>query len=117
MFFRSGRKNANTISLSDPIDSDRDGSDLTLGDVLADGTHLEEQCEQKADAKRMAMLVDTRLDGRERQIVRLRYGFGSARPLTQQEVAGLLGISRSYVSRLESKALAKLREEFDQGKQ
>lgn len=116
MFFRSGRKMGNTISLSEPIDSEHGDSDLTVGDVLSDDVQVEEACERRADAARLSKLVDAVLDGRERQIIRLRYGFGGAAQLTQQEVAAMLGISRSYVSRLETKALTKLREEFDQGK-
>jgi len=86
---------------------------LTLSDVLADSVFVDEACEQKAEAEKIRQLVDTHLDGRERQIVRLRYGFGGNDPLTQQEIAGLLGISRSYVSRLEKKALEKLKSELD----
>lgn len=112
MFFRSGRKAGLTVSLSDPIDFEHGDSELTLGDVLSDDLVLEETCKLHADAARLVVMVDRLLDGRERQIIRLRYGFGGAQPLTQQEVATMLGISRSYVSRLESKALSKLKDEF-----
>lgn len=115
MFFRSGKKSGGTLSINEPIDSERGDGDLTLSDVLADSVFVDEACEQKAEAEKIRQLVDTHLDGRERQIVRLRYGFGGNDPLTQQEIAGLLGISRSYVSRLEKKALEKLKSEMDHG--
>ena len=114
MFFRSGRRTANTISLNEPIDSDHGDSDLTVGDVLHDEMQLEELCERKADAAQLTQLVNCELEPRERQVVRLRYGFGGQQPLTQQQVAVMLGISRSYVSRIEKKAVSWLRRQMEQ---
>ena len=114
MFFRSGRRTANTISLNEPIDSDHGDSDLTVGDVLHDEMQLEELCERKADAAQLAQLVNCELEPRERQVIRLRYGLGGQQPLTQQQVAVMLGISRSYVSRIEKKAVSWLRRQMEQ---
>jgi len=109
MYFRSGRKNRGTVYMNEPLEADDGDGGLTLNDVLADDGDLNEDLEQKADEAKLRRLVDALLDGRERQIIRLRYGFAGQEPLSQQQVAGLLGISRSYVSRLEKKAVEKLR--------
>ena len=109
MYFRADRKNRGTVYINEPLESESGDGALTLDDVLADDFCLDEDVEQKADARQLRLLVDTLLDGRERQIIRLRYGFAGQDPLSQQQVAGLLGISRSYVSRLEKKAVEKLR--------
>lgn len=108
MHFRAGRKNQNVISIQDPIDNDKDGSNLTLNDVVADTFALDEAYESKEETAHLYKAID-KLEGRERQIIVLRYGLGAAAPLTQQEVSEVLHISRSYVSRLESKALEQLR--------
>ena len=109
MYFRAGRKNRGTVYMNEPLEADDGDGGLTLNDVLADDGDLNEDLEQKADEAKLRRLVDALLDGRERQIIRLRYGFAGQEPLSQQQVAGLLGISRSYVSRLEKKAVEKLR--------
>ena len=114
MVLRAGKKSARDISLSDPIESDRDGSPLTVEDLLADEQDLPALIDRKLDAEKLARLV-ARLPPRERQVVRLRYGLTGGPPLTQQQIAGQLGISRSYVSRIEKKALAALREGFGEG--
>ena len=82
---------------------------LALADVLQDSFCMEECCEKKADLLRVRQLLET-LPARERQILLLRYGLAGQPPLTQLETAQLLGISRSYVSRIEKKALHKLEE-------
>lgn len=113
MYFRSQRKLQGEISLSDSLDSESDGNSLSLIDVVkVDDTMLEELDLRDACAK-VRRCVDTCLTGREAHIIRLRYGLDDRQPLTQREIASLCGISRSYVSRIEKKALEKLREEYE----
>jgi len=113
MYFRSQKKLQNEVSLSDSIDSDRDGDALQLLDVVGvDDTMLEDLYDRDS-ALRLRSLVKTCLSAREAEIIRLRYGLGGALPLTQREVASAFGISRSYVSRIEKRALEKLRAELD----
>lgn len=116
MFFRSRRKTAGDISLDDPIDTDRDGNSLTLMDLMSDEEDFISQLDLSIQAERLRGCFGVCLDAREQQVLRLRYGLDNRLPLTQRDVAKKLGISRSYVSRLESKALSKLREEFEKGK-
>ena len=112
-YFRADRKNKGTIYINEPLESDGEG-ELTLNDVLADNFLVDEDYEQKAEAADLRGLVDALLDGRERQIIRLRYGFDGNDPLSQQQVADILSISRSYVSRLEKKAVERLREKMQE---
>lgn len=109
MYFRAGKKGANDLHFSDPIDTDKDGNALTLIDVVADDINIADDIDKKMKIERMRVLIESVLDDRERQIVRLRYGLDSEEELTQKCVAERLGISRSYVSRIEKSALAKLR--------
>lgn len=113
MQFRAGRKSQNDISIQEPIDSDRDGNNLTLNDIVADPFDLMEDCERREQAQALRRIVDL-LDSRERQVIILRYGLSGESPLTQQQVADLLHISRSYVSRIEKKALGVLRGQMEQ---
>ena len=108
MQFRRERKSGQTVSLQEALEADGDSA-LTLADVIQDGFFMEECCEKKADLLRVRQLLET-LPARERQILLLRYGLAGQPPLTQLETAGLLGISRSYVSRLETHALELLRQ-------
>jgi RNA polymerase sigma factor (sigma-70 family) len=107
MQFRRERKNGQTVSLQEALEADGDSA-LTLADVIQDGFCMEDSCERQEDV-RLRQLLDT-LPARERQILLLRYGLAGQPPLTQLETAGLLGISRSYVSRLETHALELLRQ-------
>ena len=111
MQFRRERKSGQTVSLQETLEADGDSA-LTLADVIQDGFCMEECCEKKADLLRVRQLLET-LPARERQILLLRYGLAGQPPLTQLETAQLLGISRSYVSRLESHALCQLRQYWD----
>jgi RNA polymerase sporulation-specific sigma factor len=111
MSLRRGRKTARDVSLSEPIDSDRDGNPLTLSDLLADETDMSALVDLRLDGEKLHRLVNT-LPDREKEIILLRYGLTGLRPLTQQEVAKKLNISRSYVSRIEKKALERLRKAF-----
>ena len=111
MYLRSRKKNALDISLDETIDSDKDGNALTLIDILADETDISEQTALKLNSERAAVLLG-RLPERERTVVELRYGLNGEEPLTQKETAQLLGISRSYVSRIEKKAISALSDMF-----
>ena len=99
MYFRSQKKLQSEVSLSDSIDTDKDGNALQLLDVVGvDDTMLDDLYDRDS-ALRLRSLVKTCLSAREAEIIRLRYGLGGALPLTQREVASAFGISRSYVSR------------------
>ena len=110
MQFRRERKTGQTVSLQETLEADGESA-LTLADVLQDGFCMEECCEKKADLRRVRQLLDT-LPARERQILLLRYGLGGQPPMTQLEAARILGISRSYISRLETHALDLLRQKW-----
>ena len=113
MHFRGQKKNAMNLYISDPIDTDKDGNALTLGDVVADESNIVEDVDLKLKSERLYRSLDKGLDPREKEILILRYGLYGRAPMTQREVAGKLDISRSYVSRIEKKATLKLRQEFD----
>lgn len=108
MYFRSQRKSAGDVSLSDALEGDGDGG-LSIEDVLYEEDDILERLSLKEDSRRLLGFVETALDPREKEIVTLRYGLGGREPLPQRTVAARLGISRSYVSRLEKRALGKLR--------
>lgn len=114
MHFRATKKTERDLSLSDPIDSDSEGHPLTLMDVLAQEDTLAEDLERRVALSRLGDYINECLEPREREIICLRYGLGSA-PLTQWQVAERLDISRSYVSRLETRALDKLRCRYERG--
>ena len=113
MQFRRDRKTGGTVSLQEALEADGDSA-LTLADVLQDSFCMEDICETQDDIRRVRQLLDT-LPARERQILLLRYGLAGQPPLTQLETARLLGISRSYISRLETHALDLLRRRWDAG--
>lgn len=112
MFFRQQRKLQAEVSINDAIDVDRDGNPLTYIDVISCEENLADDLDLRLDGAKVRTYVDTVLGERERQIVKLRYGLDGRDTLTQREVAALLGISRSYVSRIEKSALEKLRSAF-----
>jgi RNA polymerase sporulation-specific sigma factor len=109
MHFRSQKKLSAEVSLEDTIDVDRDGNPLTYMDVISSEESLESEMARKLSGESAINLVNRLCDRRERQIIVMRYGLAGKPPLTQKRVAELLGISRSYVSRLEKSALDKLR--------
>lgn len=111
MSFRSAKKSAQDVSINEPIESGKDGSALTLVDVLADDSNLSEELDRKVKLQELYTLLK-KLPAREEEILRLRYGLGGRRPQTQREVAEKLGISRSYVSRIEKKALEAMRRAY-----
>ena len=112
MHFRAQKKLGAEVSMNETIDVDRDGNPLTYTDVISSEENLAEDVMRRVEAERALALVKTRLDERERQVVTLRFGLGGAPMMTQREIALKLGISRSYVSRIEKAAIDKLREGF-----
>ncbi len=113
MMLRAKRKRMKEVSLYEPIGTDKEGNEIHLMDVI-ESTQKEifEQVELKKDTGRIYQVMADALDERERWILILRYGLGRRRPVTQREIGELLGISRSYVSRIEKKALKKMRDAF-----
>ena len=109
MYFRSQRKSAQDLSLSDYIETGSDGAALSLMDVVADDTDLLERISTREQIRQLRVALDTELTDQEREVVQLRYGLTGLNPLRQREVAQITGISRSYISRIEKKALQKLR--------
>jgi RNA polymerase sporulation-specific sigma factor len=112
MHFRSSKKSAQDISINEPIDIDKDGNTLTLMDVMATEDNIIDDLDYKMKSEQLKKYIDSVLSPRERTIIRLRYGLNGNDPLTQREVAQRLGISRSYVSRIEKKSLAALHKRF-----
>ena len=107
MHFRGQKKSAGDVSLSDALEG------LALLDTIAGDQDMLEELSRREAAEQVRKAVDAALEGREAQVIRLRYGLGGEPPLPQREVADRIGISRSYVSRIEKRALEKLRGRFD----
>lgn len=120
MYFRKMKHHQNEMSISDPIDSDPEGNALTLADIYASPINVEDDVILKIDSEKLYRFIHEELDEREREIICRRYGIAPdpdslpAKPLTQREIAKSMGISRSYISRIEKKALEKLRARFEQ---
>lgn len=108
MYFRRQRKTVSDVSLSDCIETGKDGNALSLMDVICSEQDLFEEFSNRELYNRLHMLMDRVLTPRERVVIALRYGLRDRTPKTQREVASLCGISRSYVSRIEKRALEKL---------
>ncbi|NBI85818.1 sigma-70 family RNA polymerase sigma factor [Lachnospiraceae bacterium] len=116
MYFRSRKKCSREVSLYEPIGTDKEGNQIQLVDLLeVDDKDVVEQMELRRQILMLYKLISYALDERERQILQLRYGLNNRTSVTQREIADRLHISRSYVSRIEKKALGKLRERFEQG--
>ena len=109
MYFRSQKKCSQDVSLSDYIETGADGAPLALMDVVSQDEDLLEHVSNREQLRRVCKAVDTVLTEQERQVIVLRYGLGSGSPKRQRQVAAITGISRSYVSRIEKRALQKLR--------
>ena len=112
MFFRSKKKRNAEVSINDTIDIDKDGNPLTYLDIISTEETIEKDLDLKEYFEKIRILVDKVLEPREKQIIVLRYGLKGYQPRTQREVAKYLGISRSYVSRIEKKALEKMKDGF-----
>ena len=113
MSFRAEKKHASDISINETIDVDRDGNPLAYIDVISSDEDVEADIGRKIMSDRALHCIKTVLSVRERQIIVMRYGLGGTRELTQREIAEKLGISRSYVSRIEKSALEKLRDALE----
>ncbi len=114
MHFRASRKLQGEVSLSDSLDTDQDGNALSLMDVISVDDTMLEDLDTRDSAVRVRRCVDSCLTEREAEIIRMRFGLDGKDPLTQREIAAKYGISRSYVSRIEKKAVEKLREALEQ---
>lgn len=112
MHFRSQKKSMCDVSLSEVLDTDGDGNSLSLMDVLSQDDEMSERIGELELCEKLKGLVSSALDEREARIIKLRYGLDGSPPMTQRETAKACGISRSYVSRIEKKALARLRAEI-----
>ncbi len=112
MFFRSSKKTAQDISINEPLDTDKDGNALTLMDVMATEDNIIDNLDCKIKSEQLKRYIREVLSPREQTIIELRYGLTGRSPLTQREVAQKLGISRSYVSRIEKKSLGALYKRF-----
>ncbi len=112
MHFRNQRKTAQDVYISDPIDTDKNGNTLTLIDIIADESNIEDEIDTKLKLEKLHSIYRKTLNDREIQIINMRYGLGGQKELTQREIAKKLGISRSYVSRIETAALEKLHNKF-----
>ena len=114
MHFRAQRKSAQDVSLSDYIETGADGAPLALMDVVAEDCDLVEQVSSRELVEQLRRAIDICLSDQERQVILLRYGLNGQSPKRQREVADITGISRSYVSRIEKRALQKLKAELEQ---
>jgi RNA polymerase sporulation-specific sigma factor len=112
MFFRSKKRAGLEISINDTVDVDKDGNPLTYLDIISVEESIEYELDLKVHIEKIRDMVDSILPPREREIIVLRYGLKGYKPRTQREVADYLGISRSYVSRIEKRALELLKENF-----
>ena len=111
MYLRREKKFASQVSLSEPIGFDSEGNEVSLMDVLVgDGEDVCDKVEKRGSIKKLYEKVKNLLAGREKEVILMRYGLCGDEPLTQREVAKKLGISRSYVSRIEKKAISRLKE-------
>ena len=113
MYFRSQRKSSQDVSLSDYIETGSDGAALSLMDVVAEEGDLLESISDREMIRTLTRAVRTHLSEQEQQVIVLRYGLEGHQPLRQREVASVTGISRSYVSRIEKRALEKLRKALE----
>ena len=114
MYLRTRKKTAREISLYEPIGTDKEGNQIRLLDIVeSNEKDVLEAIELSGNMKRLYQYIPRVLSGREREIIMLRYGLYNHRPVTQREIADKIGISRSYVSRIEKRALEKLKREFE----
>ena len=113
MSFRAAKKSAGDIYINEPVETDKDGNTMSLIDLIDDGVDIHEQVELTIHSKQLYRFLDSALDQRETEIIIYRYGLYGTSPHTQNETAEKLGISRSYVSRIEKKAIQKLKKMYD----
>ena len=116
MYLRSKRKSSRDISLYEPIGTDREGNEIQLFDIIeTEEEDAHHKVELGEDIRRLYQTVESELSPRERTVLKMRYGLYNEEEYTQREIAGQLGISRSYVSRIEKSAIEKLRKHFQMG--
>lgn len=108
MHFRSQKKLSAEVSINETIDMDKDGNPLTYVDIISTDDTIADDIDLKCRSERAREIIERYLDKREREIIVLRYGLAGGRAITQRETAEKLGISRSYVSRIEKAALEKI---------
>ena len=113
MHFRNRKKSSSDVYINDPIDTDKDGNSLTLMDIMAEDDNIIDNIDLRLKSEQLYQFIAEHLSPRERQIITMRYGLMATRAMTQREVAAKLGISRSYVSRIEKKAIGILKKQFD----
>lgn len=112
MYFRGKKKESNIVSVDEPIDSDGEGNQLTLIDVIYTEDTISDDIDLKNKTKRLYELVEEIPDEREKEIIIQRYGLYNTKSYTQREIAKRMNISRSYVSRIEKKVITQLKEKF-----
>ena len=115
MYFRGAKKNSLDVSINEEIDWDTDGNALTLMDIMSAEDNIVENLDRKIQTEKLPKYINEALTPREKLIIKLRYGLDGKDALTQREVAKMLKISRSYVSRIEKKALSELKKRYDKG--
>lgn len=113
MYFRSLSKNKSEVSLQEPLGFDNEGNEIKLEDVLSYEDPIFKQVELSVLAERINSVIEKKLRGREKQIILMRFGLDGTKRFTQREIAGLMGISRSYVSRIEKRAINKIAQDFN----
>ena len=114
MMLRAKKKTSREVSLYEPIGTDREGNEISLLDVIEhEQTDIVDRMEIEQNIGKLQAILTKSLNAREREIITLRYGLVSGEEVTQREIGKMLGISRSYISRIEKKALEKLRNEYE----
>ena len=120
MHFRKIKRQQSEVYINEPLETDSEGNTLTIADILSSNVNIEEETELRINSQKLYRYIDEELDEREKEIICKRYGIRDGRgfvceAMTQREIAKQLKISRSYISRIEKKALEKLRRRFEQG--
>ena len=120
LHFRKIKRQQSEVYINEPLETDSEGNTLTIADILASNVNIEEETELRINSQKLYRYIDEELDEREKEIICKRYGIRDGRgfvceAMTQREIAKQLKISRSYISRIEKKALEKLRRRFEQG--
>lgn len=113
MHLRAVKKTERDVSLNETIDTDKDGNPLTLMDIMKVDDNILDELDMKLNSKKLGQYITEELNSREKTVIILRYGLNGKKPMTQKEIAKMLNISRSYVSRIETKALKTLRKRFE----
>ncbi|MDD6011328.1 MAG: RNA polymerase sporulation sigma factor SigK [Oscillospiraceae bacterium] len=113
MYYRSKKKEGSTLSVSEPIDTDSEGNPLTLIDIISTDDTICDEIDLKNKSRRLYALIEAMENERDREIIIHRYGLYNQEEMTQKEIAAVMGISRSYVSRIEKRVLNELKREFE----